>query len=467
MQEPGPSAAEVQSLRTELDELLRARQFAAQRERRLTEAIRTARSNVHDGHGQGSAHQGHGYAQFAPPPDQELLRQLTQAQTLREGLGVRCLELSDRLLALEDRLLSEGGFAGRRGTEADHRPPATPTAGPEPQAAPAAAGRPAKPARSRPTGARFGTVYQDEAAPVLPPLGAQPLRGARFGGVRPASPEPQHSDAPAHPPGPPRAEPSAPAPTVQAVPLRSPGELGALAQRVSELHRRGAAQESAAVVAQAAVTLAPVDVARLVELLRSGGPTGSADYLARSVAHSAPGQAAGTLAELRRSGQVDEAAVLFHALWSVPAAALPALLTALEQAGQSADGQTLLWEWASAPPGELADLAVRLWESGRSADVRSLLRQVAGRPTGEVAAVALALERSLALGLVGEVVRLRPAVDIGAFAAEVYGDGELYRAMLAAVAAQDESRSRSALAALRLAGLPTEPAPQVRARNRR
>ncbi|MFG2825731.1 hypothetical protein ACGFX4_40660 [Kitasatospora sp. NPDC048365] len=455
VQELGPNPADVQSLRAELDELLRARQFAAQRERRLTEAARAD------------------YARSPASPDQELLRQLAQAQTLREGLGMRCLELSDRLLALEDRLLSERHSSAHATAETVHRHP--PAAGPAPHspatgATTARPARPAQPARKRPTGARFGGVYQHEpeAEPVLPPVeAAQPLRGARFGGAQASPPDAQHTDAAPRPTGALPADPPHPEPAVPATPLRSPGELAALAQRVSELHRRGAAHESAAVVAQAAVTLAPADVARLVALLRTGGPAGSADYLARSVAHSAAGQAAGTLAELRRSGQTDEAAVLFHALWSTPAAALPALLTALEDTGQSADGQTLLWEWASAPAHELAELALRLWESGRAADIRSLLRQAAGRPTADVAAVALALDRTLARGLVGEVVRLRQAADIGAFAAEVHADPELYGALLAAVFAQDESRARSALAALRAHGLPTDLSPHTRPRSRR
>ncbi|GAA4837149.1 hypothetical protein [Kitasatospora terrestris] len=457
VQELGPNPADVQSLRAELDELLRARQFAAQRERRLTEAVRAD------------------YAQAPASADQELLRQLAQARTLREGLGVRCLELSDRLLALEDRLQSERHSSARSTAEAGHRHPSAAGPAPHSPAAPTAgattgrAARPAQPARKRPTGARFGGVhqYEPEVEPVLPPVAAQPLRGARFGGVQAAPPDAQHADAAPRPPGALPADADRPEPAAPAAPLRSPGELTALAQRVGELHRRGAAHESAAVVAQAAVTLAPADVARLVALLRAGGPAGSAGYLARSVAHSSAGQAAGTLAELRRTGQTDEAAALFHALWSTPAVALPALLTALESTGQSADGQTLLWEWASAPAPELAELALRLWESGRAADVRSLLRQAAGRPTADVAAVVLALDRTLALGLVGEVVRLRQAADIGALAAQVHADAELYGALLAAVVAQDESRARSALAALRAHGLPTDPLPRTRSRSRR
>ncbi|MFD0528231.1 hypothetical protein ACFQ1I_15845 [Kitasatospora arboriphila] len=75
-------------------------------------------------------------------------------------------------------------------------------------------------------------------------------------------------------------------------------------------------------MAQAAVTLAPQDVARLAALLRSQGPYGAAGYLVRATAHGSPDQAAGTLAELRRVGLADEANELFHALWGVPGSAL-------------------------------------------------------------------------------------------------------------------------------------------------
>ncbi|WP_033819510.1 hypothetical protein, partial [Kitasatospora sp. MBT63] len=79
VQELGP-AAEVEAIRAELDELLRARQYAALRERRLAEAVRAS----------------------AQPPD-ELLRQLGQARRLREGLSERCREQHDRLRLLEER----------------------------------------------------------------------------------------------------------------------------------------------------------------------------------------------------------------------------------------------------------------------------------------------------------------------------------------------------------------------------
>lgn len=415
---------DIQALRTELDELLRARQYAAQRERRLVEAL-------HASAGPGSPH-------HQQNPDPELLRQLAQVQTLRDGLGARCLEMSERLLAMEDEV----------------RLPSAPAA----------------PPTRRPTGARFGGAYQDTPA-TLPTTSAPtppPMTGARFGGGKPAqdrptAPSPGPSPGPGPGPGPssrpsptPSDAPSARStPSPAQPPLRTSEELTALTERIATLHRRGLAHESAAVTAQAAVVLAPADVVRLAALLRSGGPTGASGYLVRAVAHGAAGQAVGTLAELRRSGQTEEAAELFHALWGYPAAALPALLAALEGVGLAADGLTLLWEWGSAPPAELAGLAVLLRDAGRPEDARTLLRQATGRHLAELAEVALHLDDALAITLIREVLKLRAASDLATFGGALTRRPTRYAALLAAVAELGESHTRSALAALRSAGLPT------------
>ncbi|MFI6443618.1 hypothetical protein [Kitasatospora sp. NPDC050543] len=403
---------DARALRTELDELLRARQYATARERRLTGAV-----------------------QATDPPDRELLRQLEQARMLRARLGARCLELSEHLLTVEDRLRESA--------------PAPP-----PAATPA-----------RPTGARFGGAYQQAPAapaPPAPPPAAAPVppaRGARFGGVRPASAPAQHAAPAAAPPTPapapappPQAErPVAPPPP----PPRAQAELVGLAERITLLHARGSTQESAAVTAQAAVTLAPPDVARLAALLRTVGPAGAGGYLARATAHGAPAQAAATLAELRRSGLAEEAAGLFHALWGYPAAGLPALLAALDASGQSADGVTLLWEWGSAPPADLAALAALLVTAGRAADARTLLRQAAARAVPDLAALALALEEQLAPVFLRELVGMRAPADLAALAGALTTRPDRYAALLAALAAGDPGRCRSATAALRSAGLPT------------
>lgn len=623
VQELGPTAADIHMLRTELDELLRARQYAAQRERRLAEAVQAA----------SQPDRAHGYAQPHQQPDPELLRRLAQARSLREGLGTRCLDLSERLLALEDLARQNGGFpqrgyrepsgpggagqqdavprqqtAGTRPsplgasphaagphTTGDHSTghpnigypnagspqagspppsppfqgaaatttaaPAAPTAGaaaapqyrsiPRPPAPPAppthtaartpepatkpvvgpaakAAAEPKPAKRRRPTGARFGGAFVEEqepepvraaaaeqaaaeAAGMAPPSAptVAPVRGARFGGVRgAASGETEYRSAPADS-EPPALSTSAPATPVTpapapAPPPRSAEELAALAIRVGELHGRGSAHESAAVVAQAAVTLAPQDVARLAALLRSQGPYGAAGYLVRATAHGSPDQAAGTLAELRRVGLVDEANELFHALWGVPGSALPALIAALERAGQAADGQTLLWEWASAPPTELAALTAGLAAAGRTGDVRHLLRQVAGRPIADVAATVdqlafpgasaappgtgsvprptaprpaaqqvttqqaaaqQAATQRFAAALVRETAGLRSPGDLAELGRALLPHHELYQVLLGTAATLEESRSRGVLAALRSAGLPTAPsAPRPRGR---
>ncbi|MFJ5232160.1 hypothetical protein ACIQBJ_19960 [Kitasatospora sp. NPDC088391] len=512
VRELGPEPAEIQLLRAELDELLRARQFAAQRERRLAEALRDRHEPDHSP------------APQHPPrqPDPELARQLAQAQNLREGLGARCLELSNRLLAAEDRLM-----AGRL---ADRSSRQTGQAATGPATAPPRADDPHGPGpafvpsqRLRPTGARFGGTrngvrtppaadapdFLDATTVVPAPPPAQdaaadtpPLRGARFRSNRVLRPAERNaatptvtgappSDTPAvgtgtgphseadhtHPghrprpntgPGPSGQYPheTSAAGAADRPRSRTKAELARLVQRIAELHREGAVHESAAIVGQVALLVTPLDLAALAALLKSDGPSGASAYLARSVANGTPEHAAAVLVELRREGLVDEAADLFHTLWSVGSRELPALLAALERTGQSADGQTLLWERASAPAAELAELTHWLREAGRSGDARHLLRQAAGRPVGEVAEIAAALSEGSAVELVRELVRLRSAGDIGQFAAAIHGSAELYDALLFATDGLEESRSRSAFAALRSAGLPTEPAPRPRSRSR-
>ncbi|MFJ4678374.1 hypothetical protein [Kitasatospora sp. NPDC088783] len=546
----GPDSADVQTLRAELDELLRARQFAAQRERRLAEAVRAGYEPDHSP----------AYGRPPRQPDPELVRQLAQVQNLREGLGARCLELSDRLLAAEDRQLA--GRLADRPAPVPGIDPGTPAQGswahrPDEPAAP-----PMPPPRSFPTGARFGgdrrsgpahepaatsdrpadlTGSADPAAAL--PAGGPPLRGARFGASRPRRAGRKNDDrtttaasrpiidaadavsrsggTDARPEGPtgtswagtgthdngtdshradstarPGTERNGTGPTRPGTAPRSNGtpsnstglagprnrteaaapeggmrartgaELVALTQRITDLHRQGAVHESAGLVGQAALMTTPSDLVGLAALLRAEGPAGSSTYLARSVALGSPAHAAATLAELRQGGLVDEAADLFHALWSVSTQTLPALLAALERSGQSADGQTLLWERASAPADELAELSQELRVAGRSEDIRHLLRQAAGRPIKEVATIAAALDEESAVELIGELVRLRSASDVGHFAAAIQGSVELYDTLLFAADGLEESRARSVFAALRTAGLPTEPAPRSRPKSR-
>ncbi|MFI8457743.1 hypothetical protein [Kitasatospora sp. NPDC085464] len=368
-------------LRAELDELLRASRYASQRERRLNEAIRATPGRQR--------------------PEGELLRQLAQARTLREGLGIRCRQLSDQLEALEMRL---------RHVQQ-------------------------KPRQQDPEQQDLG---QQE------PRHQEPLRP----GPRRPEPRQQHR----------RAEPAPPPP-----PARP--DIGALTERITTLHRSGARTEATELIDQAAARLAPADTALLVGMLARYGPTGASLRLARGTARSAPEHAVAVLAELRELGLAEEAAELFHAFWSYPAASVPGLLSALERAGQNADGATLLWEWGSAPTAELTSLAACLQQHDRPGDVRTLLRQAAGRPTADLAALSTELPPALATALLRELAALRPPVEIVRLAAALdsAGSRELYGQLLAALLA-DEARHRTTLAALRAAGLPTTPPAAPRSR---
>ncbi|MQS12133.1 hypothetical protein F7Q99_07450 [Streptomyces kaniharaensis] len=341
------SEQHAHELRAELDELLRASRYAGQRERRLAEAIRASPDRQR--------------------PEGDLLRQLAQARTLREGLGARCRQLSDQLQALELDLRQRA-----------------------------------------------------QEAPQF------------------ATPEPP--------------------------PLRP--DIGALAQRVTALHHSGAHPETAELLTQAAARLTPTDTAHLAGILARGGPSGVSLRLARSAAQTTPELAVAVLVELREAGLAEEAAELFHAFWSYPAHTLPALLAALEHAGQLADGATLLWEWGSAPTPELTALAAGLQHAGRHCDVRTLLRQAAGRPTADLAALAIELPAPLPAALLHELAALRPPAELVRLAAALDGSQELYDHLLAALRA-DEARHRTTLAALRSAGLPTEPAAASRPRRGR
>ncbi|WP_405004487.1 hypothetical protein OHV13_09190 [Kitasatospora purpeofusca] len=404
----GASEQDALELRAQLDELLRARQYAVQRERRLAEAVRSLpdRQRV----------------------DGELLRQLTQARTLREGLGARCLELSDRLKTLEEQLRQPSPRVGggeRPGT---------------------GAGTP----NGIPDGAH-DDVHHDTHHDVH--------QAPADGGPHPMPTGPAPSPGPTSAPGPAAAPAPAPAPPRH----RSPGELAALAERITGLYRKASPTEAADILGQAAEHLTPEDTAALAARLSHRGPTDASLHLARSAVHGGPHHAAATLAELRRAGLADEAGDLFNALRSCPAADLPALLDGLERAGQHADGATLLWEWGSAPPAELAALATVLHRADRAADARTLLRQAAGRPTGDLTALATTLPAPLPALLLGELATLRPPAELVRLAGALAGRTDLYEALLMPLLA-DPGQHRTTLAALRTAGLPTTPANRPRSR---
>ncbi|MFF2076461.1 hypothetical protein ACFVXG_17090 [Kitasatospora sp. NPDC058162] len=378
---PPEGEQQAAELRSELDELLRASRYASQRERRLNEAIRATPGRQR--------------------PDGDLLRQLAQARTLREGLGARCLQLSDQLEELELHL--------RQQQHPQHYP-------------------------------EHAEYAEHPGHPEHPP-------------------QPPHQTPPPPAPAPP---PAPPAPVPPVPPARP--DLGALTERITGLHRSGALPEAEELLDQAAARLAPADAALLVGMLARRGPTtGTSLRLARTAARSAPEHAVAVLAELRELGLAEEAAELFHAFWAYPAAAVPALLAALERSGQHADSATLLWEWGSAPTPELTSLAAHLQQHGRPADVRTLLRQAAGRPTADLVGLATELPPALATLLLQELAVLRPSVEVVRLAAALDGRRDLYGQLLAALLA-DEARHRTTLAALRAAGLPTAPPTAPRSR---
>ncbi|MFB7474626.1 hypothetical protein [Kitasatospora sp. NPDC056184] len=406
--DPGGSEGErtALELRAQLDELLRARQYAGQRERRLSEALQALPERQH--------------------PDGELLRQLAQARNLREGLGARCLELSDQLKTLEERLRQP---APRRWIP--RQPTAAPTTAPTDMSVDMSTDM---------------SVDMPTDMLVGPSAGQEPGSGNRSTGAHDARPADAEQQAP---PAPPR--------------RRSPAELSALAERITALYRRATPEEAAGILDQGAEHLTPHDTAQLAALLARRGPAGASVHLVRSAVHAGPQHAATTLAELRQAGLAEEAGDLFHAFRSCPAGALPALLDALERAGQHADGATLLWEWGSAPTPELAALATGLYRSDRAADARTLLRQAAGRPTGDLAALAVTMAPPLPTLLLGELPALRPPAELVRLAAALAGRPDLYEALLTPLL-DDPVRHRTTLAALRTAGLPTAPAARPRSR---
>ncbi|MFF7589433.1 hypothetical protein ACFZCK_18290 [Kitasatospora purpeofusca] len=403
----GASEQDALELRSQLDELLRARQYAVQRERRLSEAVRSLpdRQRV----------------------DGELLRQLTQARTLREGLGARCLELSDRLKTLEEQLRQPSPRVGGSERPGTGTPDGIPDRG------------------------RDGALHD-----VHRDVDHRDAHHDVHHAVRraPADDGPHPTPTgPAPVPGP------APAPPRH----RSPGELAALAERITGLYRTASPTEATDILGQAAEHLTPEDTAALAARLAHRGPTGASLHLARSAVHGSPHHAAATLAELRRAGLAEEAGELFNTLRSCPAADLPALLDGLERAGQHADGATLLWEWGSAPTAELTALATALHRADRATDARTLLRQAAGRPTGDLTALATTLPAPLPALLLGELATLRPPAELVRLAGALAGRTDLYEALLTPLLA-DPGQHRTTLAALRTAGLPTTPANRPRSR---
>ncbi|MEU4113984.1 hypothetical protein AB0F71_05770 [Kitasatospora sp. NPDC028055] len=296
-------------LRSELDELLRASRYAGQRERRLSEAIRATPGRQR--------------------PDGDLLRQLAQARTLREGLGARCLQLSDQLQELELHL----------------RQAPIPAPVPAPPPAPAPPPPP--------------------APPVRPDLGAltERITGLHRSGARPEA-EDLLDRAAAH---------------------LAPAEAALLAGMLSRRGPTGASLQLARTTARSTPEHAVVVLAELREL---GLAEEAAELFHAFRAYPAAAVPA-LLAALERAGQHADSATLLWEWGSAPTPELTSLAAGLQQHGRPADVRTLLRQAAGRPTADLVGLATGL----PPALATLLLQELAAlRPPVELARLAAALE---------------------------------------------------------------------------
>ncbi|MFF3004071.1 hypothetical protein ACFVTF_14835 [Kitasatospora sp. NPDC057940] len=264
-------------LRAELDELLRASRYASQRERRLNEAIRASPGRQR--------------------PDGDLLRQLAQARTLREGLGARCLQLSDRLEALENRLRSR-------------QPEPQPAQAPPPQDRPGRSDRPDIGALAERVAALHRAGAFAEATELLSraATGLDPADAALLAGM-----------------------------------LSRRGPTGA------SLH-----------LARSAAQCAPEQAVAMLAELRELGLAEEATELFHAFWGYPASALPALLAALERAGQGADGATLLWEWGSAPTPELTALATGLRRTGRHADVRTLLRQAAGRPTAELAALATEL-----------------------------------------------------------------------------------------------------------
>ncbi|MFD8783281.1 hypothetical protein [Kitasatospora sp. NPDC059599] len=318
-------------LRAELDELLRASRYASQRERRLNEAIRASPGRQR--------------------PDGDLLRQLAQARTLREGLGARCLQLSDQLEALETRL--------RHRQQREQEPPQyrrqPPDPGPEPEpAAPKAPPPPARPDIGALT-ERITTLHRtgalteaaellDQAATRLDAADAALLVGmlARYG------------------------------PTGASLDLA-----------------RGAARST------------PEHAVAVLAELRELGLAEEAAALFHAFWAYPAASVPGLLSALERAGQNADSATLLWEWGSAPTPELTSLAACLQQHGRLGDVRTLLRQAVGRPTADLASLATEL----PPALATDLLHALAAlRPPVELVRLAAALDGAGSRDLYGQLL---------------------------------------------------------------
>ncbi|WP_031067927.1 hypothetical protein [Streptomyces sp. NRRL WC-3742] len=324
---------EAYELRTELDELLRASRYAGQRERRLNEAIRSTPGRNR--------------------PDGDLLRQLAQARTLREGLGARCLQLSNQIQELEIQLRHDQQL---HPGQQPQQPPSQPQPQPELQ-------QPHQPPQPQPQ-PQPQEQPLEEPPPVKPDLGALTQRITTL-----------------HRSG---ADAEATELLNQAAVLLTPADAALL---IGMLARRGPTGASLQLAATCAGSAPEQAVAVLVEL-RELGLAEEAEQLFRAFWAYPATDLPALLAALERAGQHADGATLLWEWGSAPTPELTSLAAALRQHGRQADVRTLLRQAAGRPTPDLAVLATDLLPELSTI----LLQELAAlRPPTEVARLAASI----------------------------------------------------------------------------
>ncbi|MCC3651007.1 hypothetical protein LIX60_05845 [Streptomyces sp. S07_1.15] len=441
-----------QTLLDQLDAMIRERQYAAVRRRRLT-----------------------GNAGGSPSAAEESARtsaELAWAEDDIRRASARCAELRRRLEALETAAAAAtAGAAGAvPGTGPDGAHPGRTRPG---EAAPAGAST----GPHAPSGSRAG-----QAAPWSVPRAGQAASragqaGAAAGPLSPLSPSgaPEPSgpaaspEPPAGRPGPADGRAGEPASPRRAVPKRAARPRGARFAGL-ETEEENAAPAAPPVAPDpgphppAAPAAAPRG-ARFAGAYQAGDGDGErrerASAREREMLAAAYAEARDTavrLRALRAAGRSGEAYALLSEAAARPAARLPLLAGELEREGLAAEVATLLWEAATLPPAALAAMAGALADAGRGDDCRALLAQCAGRPAAEVADTALALRadgrHEETAVLLGGMLRAR--TDEHAARVAEADPGALVPPLLEAAAGSPQ-RYRNLAHVLRGAGLPGIP----------
>lgn len=434
-----------QALLDQLDVMIRERQYAAVRRRRLTGTTEGSPSAVEDS------------ATGA---------ELAWAEDDVRRASARCAELRRRLEALETAAATAAAAGAVPGTEPDGahsghtRPGEAAPAGastepPGPSGSGAGQAAPRSVPRAGQAASGDGRTGSPGGAPASSSSGAPAPSGPS------ASPEP-----PAGRPGPGggrAGEPASPRPSAPKRAARPRGARFAGLETEDADAAPAAPPEGPGVRPPAEPAAAPRG-ARFAGAYQSGDGDGERRERAareREMLAAAYAEARDTavrLRVLRAAGRSGEAYVLLSEAVSRPAARLPLLALELEREGLAAEVATLLWEAAALPPAALAATAGALADAGRGDDCRALLAQCAGRPAAEVADTALALRAAgrheETAVLLGGMLRAR--TDEHATRVAEADPGALVPPLLEAAAGSPQ-RYRNLAHALRGAGLPGIP----------